>query len=144
MSNSNINKDAEKRVNHVTVGSDRSFGIVFTIFFLLVALLVYLKGLHSFWPWLTASVVFLVISLLRPTLFHPLNLIWFKFGLILHSVINPIVLGLMFYVVFTPMGFLMRTLNKRPLNLQFDPSLQSYWIVRKPPSPQADSFFNQF
>jgi hypothetical protein len=144
LSNSNINKDAEKRVNHVTVGSDRSFGIVFTIFFLLVALLVYLKGLHSFWPWLTASVVFLVISLLRPTLFHPLNLIWFKFGLILHSVINPIVLGLMFYVVFTPMGFLMRTLNKRPLNLQFDPSLQSYWIVRKPPSPQADSFFNQF
>ena len=131
-------------MNHVTVGSDRSFGIVFTIFFLLVALLVYLKGLHSFWPWLTASVVFLVISLLRPTLFHPLNLIWFKFGLILHSVINPIVLGLMFYVVFTPMGFLMRTLNKRPLNLQFDPSLQSYWIVRKPPSPQADSFFNQF
>jgi len=136
--------DSLGRSDDVTLGSDRNFGFVFAVFFAIVSGIQFWTGKHAFWPWLAVSGVFLFVALLVPRLLHPLNFLWFKFGMLLHHIITPVVLGLMFFVVFTPMGLLMRALNKRPLSLQFDLQARSYWIFRKPPGPPPESFKNQF
>lgn len=96
------------------------------------------------WLWFGAACSFVLAALLAPRILHPLNLLWFKFGMLLHHVVTPIVLGLMYFVVFTPMGLWMRLVRKRPLNLRFDPRADTYWISRKPPGPPPGSFNNQF
>ena len=144
MSKKQLAHDSTGHEEDVVVGSDRSFGFVFAIFFLIVAAVQLWTGHHSFWPWLIASGAFLLITLIAPRMFHPLNFLWFKFGMLLHHIISPVILGLMFFVVFTPLGILMRSLKKRPLNLQFDAQAKSYWIDRKPPGPLPESFKNQF
>ena len=65
----------------------------------------------------------------------PLNRLWAKFGLLLHHVISPVFLGILFYVCITPIGFLMRLTGKDPMRRRFEPEAKSYWIVREPPGP---------
>ncbi len=79
-----------------------------------------------------------------PSLLAPLNRVWTKFGLLLHKVVSPIVLGVMFYLVITPTGLLMRLFGKDPLRLKFDGTAKSYWIPREPPGPKPDSIKDQF
>ena len=74
----------------------------------------------------------------------PLNRLWMKFGGLLHRFVSPIVLGLLFFVVITPMGLAMRMLGKDPLKLRADTQSKSYWIDRTPPGPRPDSFIDQF
>jgi len=144
MNKKQLSLDSTDHEEDVKIGSDRSFGFVFAIFFLIVASVQFWTGHHSFWPWLFASGAFLLITLIVPRLLHPLNFVWFKFGILLHLIISPVILGLMFFVVFTPMSIVMRLLKKRPLNLQFDAQAKSYWIQRKPPGPLPETFKNQF
>lgn len=124
--------------------SDRSFGIVFTIVFLIVAL----------WPmpgggpvrlWaLAIAAVFALVTLLRPRLLAPLNRAWTRLGLAMHRVVNPIVLGLIFAITIVPTGLAFRLLRKDPLRLRRDPALDSYWIRREPPGPEPKSMQRQF
>lgn len=123
--------------------SDRAFGFVFAIFFLVVALLPLFWG-RLYWWALGVSAGFLVVAWLFPAALSPLNRLWFRFGLLLHAVINPIVLGIMFYGVVLPTGLVMRALGKDPLRLRFDRNVRSYWIKRDPPGPQPGSFRDQF
>ncbi len=134
-----------KRETEVKVGSDRSFGIVFTVVFAIVGLwpLTGEGGEPRLWA-LGAAAAFLVVSLVRPKTLRPLNLLWFKFGLLLHSVVNPLVMGLLFFVTVTPMGLLMRALGKDLLTMKRQPDAASYWILRDPPGPDAQSMRNQF
>ncbi len=134
------------REDKVKVGSERSFGFVFTGFFAIVGGVKAWAGHDPLWVgvWFAAAGVVLVLALAAPSLLRPFNLLWFKFGLLLHHIVSPLVMGLMFFVVITPIAWLMRALGKRPLHLQFEPAAQSYWIPRTPPGPPPDSMKQQF
>jgi len=86
----------------------------------------------------------LAVALLRPTLLAPLNRLWMKFGLLLAMIINPIVLGILFFLVFTPMAFVARLVGKDFLRLKEQPEAKSYWIVRDPTGPEPASMKDQF
>jgi hypothetical protein len=132
------------RPDDTKIGSERGFGFVFSAVCAAIAGYLLWKSSTAFWGWMLAATIFACLAALFPRALRPLNVLWFKFGLLLHHIITPIVLALMFYTVFTPMGFLMRLMGKRPLNLAFDERAQSYWIFRKPPGPPRGSFKNQF
>ena len=121
-----------------TGSSDRSFGLVFAVFFTAVGCWPLLFGnAPRFWA-LALAAVFLGLALLRPRLLAPLNALWTRLGLLLHRVVNPIVLGLLFFAVMTPAGLLRRWLHPDPLRLAFDRKAATYWIQREPgPPPQS-------
>jgi hypothetical protein len=132
------------RKSSVKTSSDRVFGLVFAAFFAIVALLPWLSGrTPRFWS-LGVSGVFAITALAVPTVLAPLNRLWMRFGLLLHGIVSPIVLGIMFFVVITPMAVLIRILGKDPLRLRFDREASTYWIRRDPPGPAPDSLDRQF
>lgn len=128
------------------VGSDRSFGYVFAAVFLIIAAIKYFNENSIEWIffWIAAAAVVLTIALVVPRLLHPFNRLWFRFGLLLHHIVNPIVMGLIFFTTVTPIGLVMRCTGNRPLHLKFEPKAESYWIARSPPGPAPGSFTNQF
>jgi len=124
--------------------SDRAFGIVFAVVFLVIGVLpLAFGGGVRLWS-LAVGAMFLATALLRPALLAPLNRLWTRFGLLLHRIVSPIVLGIMFFVVITPMGWLQRAVGRDPLRLRFDREARSYWVDREPPGPPPDSLTNQF
>ena len=132
------------RQDSVTRGSDRAFGFVMTgAFALLAAINLWHAG--RIWLWMGLICAgFLVSSLVRPSVLAPLNLLWFKLGLFLHKIVNPIVMGLLFYFAFLPTGLVMRLMGKDLLRLGLDRRSESYWIVRQPPGPQPEAMRDQF
>jgi hypothetical protein len=124
--------------------TNRSFGIVFSIVFLLVGIypLALSKSVH-FIP-LFASVSILFLAFAAPKILTPFNYIWFRIGMLLHAIVSPIALGILFYGVVTPTCLLMRLSGKKPLALDFDRDAPSYWIQRSPPGPAPESMTNQF
>jgi len=124
--------------------SDRSFGLVFTAVFALIGLWPLLNGgTARIWA-LAISVIFLVVSFARPAILAPLNRLWMRFGELLHKIVNPIVMGLMFFGAVTPTGLIMRAMGKDLLHLKKDPAAKSYWIERQPPGPAPESMKHQF
>jgi hypothetical protein len=89
-------------------------------------------------------VAFAGAALLRPGVLAPLNRLWMRFGLLLAKVVNPLVLGLLFFVTILPIGLIMRALGKDLLRLKLDRSARSYWIAREPPGPPPPSMRNQY
>ncbi len=132
------------RDEKIVAGSDRSFGLVMAAVFAALSLL---NGWHSgrSWPWTGAlAALFLAAALLRPALLNPLKLIWLKFGLLLHRVVNPVVMALIFYGAVLPTGIVMRMMGKDILRLKRLPDADSYWIVRQPPGPSPETMRDQF
>jgi hypothetical protein len=127
-----------------STGSDRGFGVVFTVVFLAIGLLPLLSGnpLHV-WS-ITVSLLILLITLVRPVLLAPFNRIWGLLGLALSRIVNPIVLGIIFFGVITPTGLVMRLFGKDIIRLRFESESESYWISRHPPGPSPESMKNQF
>ena len=124
--------------------SDRAFGWVFAAVCAIVALYPILKG-HAWRPgWMAGAALFALVALFRPALLAPLNRLWYRLGLALHAVVNPVVMALIFVVAVVPTGLLMRVFGKDPLRLRRDPKAASYWIRRTPPGPEPDSLKNQF
>jgi hypothetical protein len=143
MATSQLHEDFS-REEHVKAGSDRGFGLVFAGFFALLAALSLWRGSHS-WHWtLPVAAVFLAVALTVPRLLNPLNRLWLKFGLLIYKVMNPLILGLLFFVTITPIGLAMRVFGKDFLRLRLDRSAKSYWIERTPPGPAPQSMKNQF
>ena len=132
------------REQDVEGSSDRSFGVVFAVVFLLIAGWPLWYGEAPRWWAAGVAAVFALIAMVRPALLAGLNRQWMKLGLLLGKVVSPIALGLLFYGVITPIGAVMRLAGKDPLRLKFDRGADSYWIRRQPPGPPPDSMTNQF
>ena len=119
-----------KKKNKIKISSNRSFGIVFFVVFLII----------SVWPLLnenplriwaiSVSIIFLILGLMNSKILTPLNLVWYKFGILLGILISPIVMGIVFFLVVTPTGFIMKILGKDLLNTNFNKEIKSYWINR--------------
>jgi hypothetical protein len=113
--------------NNTKISSNKSFGVVFFIFFLIISLWPLLdNGEIRVWA-LVLSVIFIALGLLKPYLLTPLNRIWTRFGFFLGSFISPIVMGILFFFIVTPTGFLMRIFSKNFMNLKKDNN-KTYWI----------------
>ena len=120
-------------MNKIKISSNRNFGLVFFIIFLIVSLwpLTY-EGPIRIWT-VIISLVFLILGLMNSKLLTPLNKLWFKFGMILGAIISPIVMGIVFFLVVTPTGFILRIMGKDLLNKKYDKEKETYWIKRNAP-----------
>ncbi len=144
MSSSQTHAELGRQDQEVKLGSDRSFGIVFAVVFGIIAAWPLLYG-DSIRLWATAvALAFLAVALIVPGWLRPLNKVWFRFGLLLHRIVSPIILGLIFFITITPIALLMKLFGKIPLPLQFDKEATSYWIEREPPGPSPETMKNQF
>lgn len=124
--------------------TNRSFGRLFVIVFALLALWSWWSG-GSWWRvWLGLGVLVLAVTLFAPALLTPLNRLWMKLAALLHRVVSPVMLGVIFFGVITPYACVMRMRGRDPLLRRFEPSSRSYWIERKPPGPDPKSLPNQF
>ncbi len=124
--------------------SDRAFGIVFAVVFATIGLLPLVFGGTPRWWSVAVGGVFLLLAYAAPRALAPLNRLWLKFGLLLHRIVSPIVLGIMFFGVVTPIGLVMRAVGKDPLRLKFERDAAGYWIDRVPPGPPPESMKDQF
>src|SRR3954451_3820330 len=132
------------REENIVAGSDRSFGLVMAGAFAMVSLL---NAWHvgRVWPWAGGlAALFLAAAVLRPAILTPLNRLWLKFGLLLHRIVNPLIMALLFYGTVLPTGLVMRALGKDLLRLKRQPNADSYWIVRQPPGPSPETMKDQF
>ena len=127
-------------MDDVKISSNRSFGIVFFVVFLLIALypLTY-GGEVRIWS-LIISIIFLILGLLNSKILAPLNKIWFKFGILLGKIISPLIMGIIFFLVVTPIGLIMRLLGKDVLNLKYNKN-KSYWIEKNGPKSKMKNQF---
>jgi len=123
------------------ISSNKNFGLVFFIVFLIIGLFPLLNQENiRIWS-IILSAVFLILGLLNSNILSPLNKAWIKFGIILGKFISPIVLGIIFFIVVLPTGVLMRLIKKNFLGIKFDKSIKSYWIKKE---KQLSSMKNQF
>lgn len=120
----------------LTAGPNRGFGLVMAAFFLVLAILKLWLGAPG-WTlsWLAAAALFLGLAFVAPGLLQPLNRLWFRFGLLLHRVVSPLVMAILFFGVVTPIGLLMRLFGQRPLRLGFEKGAASYWTAREATQP---------
>jgi hypothetical protein len=126
-----------------TVSSDKSFGLVFAAFFAIVAgVRFWNRHADARW-WVGAAIVFALLALFWRAPLAPLNRLWARVGLLLHAIVNPAVMVLIFAVAIVPTALMMRLLRKDPLRLRRDPSAKTYWIECDAP-PRAGSMTEQF
>tara|TARA_B110000971_G_scaffold215425_1_gene248846 strand:+ start:74 stop:454 length:381 start_codon:yes stop_codon:yes gene_type:complete len=122
------------------IGSNRNFGIVFFIIFLLISLWPLLNN-EDFKSWsLIVSIIFLILGMLNSRFLSPLNMIWFKFGIFLGKIVSPLIMGVIFFFVVTPIGLLMRVFNKDLLNLKIN-NKNTYWIKKTEPKSKMKNQF---
>ena len=124
----------------VKIGSNRSFGIVFFIVFLLISIYPLINNENiRIWS-LVVSFIFLVLGVLNSNILSPLNKLWFKFGIFLGKIISPIIMGIIFFLVVTPIGLIMRLIGKDVLNLKYSNN-KSYWIEKTGPKSKMKNQF---
>ena len=127
-------------MDDIKISSNRSFGIVFFVVFLLIALypLIHNEEIRI-WSLIISS-IFLILGLINSRILNPLNKLWFKFGILLGKIVSPIIMGIIFFLVVTPIGFIMRILSKDLLNLRFNKN-KSYWIEKTGPKSKMKNQF---
>jgi hypothetical protein len=127
------------------LASNRSFGLLFTLVFLIVAAYAWFNDYSGQWVqiWLVISGIFLAFALLFPVVLTPLNKMWFALGLLLGKVVSPVVLGILFFIVITPVAMVTRLFGRDVLLIK-KRSVSTYWIDRTPPGPRPESFKDQF
>ena len=111
--------------------SNKSFGLLFFIIFLILGLWPLKNGENLNFFFITVSVIFLLLGLINSKLLSPLNKLWIKFGEILGIIIAPLVMALIYFVILTPVSFIVRILGKDLLGLKFLKEKETYWIKRK-------------
>ncbi len=132
------------RTGHGRGATDRSFGIVFAIMFVVIALWPLARhGGVRIWAFCVAG-AFLAAAFSRPSVLHPLNRVWTAFALLLNRIVAPVAMGAMFFLVITPVAVIRRLLGKDPLRLRADPDASTYWIPRPPRGQEQGTMENQF
>ena len=127
-------------MDDIKISSNRSFGIVFFVVFFLIALYPLINNEDiRIWS-LIISLIFLILGLINSRILNPLNKLWFKFGIFLGKIVSPIIMGIIFFLVVTPIGFIMRILGKDVLNLKFNAN-KSYWIEKTGPKSKMKNQF---
>jgi hypothetical protein len=121
--------------------SNRNFGIVFFFVFFIISFYpsIY-DGDITRWS-LVVSIIFLILGLINSKILTPLNRLWFKFGIFLGRIISPIIMALIFFLVVTPIGLIMRLLRKDLLNLRYNKKSKSYWIKKNDPKSKMKNQF---
>ena len=122
------------------MSSNKNFGITFFLVFLVVALYPLINNENLRILSLIISLIFLILGLINSKILTPLNKLWFKFGILLGKIISPIVMGIIFFAVVTPIGFFMRIIGKDLLNLKFNND-KSYWIKKTGPKSKMKNQF---
>ncbi len=126
--------------NNIKISSNRSFGIVFFVVFLLIALYPIINSEEiRIWS-LIISFIFIILGLLNSKILTPLNKLWFKFGLFLGKIVSPLIMGVIFFFVVTPIGLIMRMLGNDVLNLKQNKN-KSYWIKKSGPKGRMKNQF---
>ena len=130
--------------DEVKVGSERSFGITFAAVFFIIGSFPLISGdAPGVWA-LCIGIIFLIAAFAFPTALRPLNIVWFRFGMLLHKIVSPLVMGLLFFITLAPIGLIMRLRGKDLLNLRFDPDAPSYWIERDAGELEPETMRRQF
>ena len=130
--------------NEVKVGSERSFGITFAAIFLIIGSFPLISGEPpGVWP-LCIGVIFLIAAFALPAALRPLNIVWFRFGMLLHKIVSPLIMVFLFFITVAPIGLIMRLLGKDLLNLRFDPDASSYWVERGASELEPETMRRQF
>ena len=126
-----------------TLPSNKKFGLFFSIFFSLVAsYFFYLENNFCFYVFGLLALVFIIITLINNDLLGPFNNLWFKFGILLGKIVSPVIMGLIFFGIFTPIAIFMRLIGRDELRLKYK-NQSTYWIKRIS-SNQSESFKRQF
>jgi hypothetical protein len=128
----------------VKPGSERGFGVVMAVVFAVIAAGQVWSASPHWWIWLVVAAAFAGAGWLHPSLLRPLNYVWFRFGLLLHKIVSPVVMAAMFFGAVLPVGLLMRLFGNRPLTPTFEPDTPSYWVPRRGGTPPPGSMKNQF
>ena len=124
----------------IKTSSNKSFGIVFFVVFLLIAIYPLINnGELRIWS-LVIAIIFLILGLVNSKVLTPLNKLWIKFGLLLGKVISPLIMGIIFFLVVTPTALIMRIIGKDLLNLKFN-NKKSYWIEKTGPKSKMKNQF---
>jgi hypothetical protein len=133
-----------RREDPTTGPSDRKFGLTLGIVFALLAVLKLFERSNWGIIWSVLAVALIGSALLRPSLLSVPNTMWLKLGLLLHRIVNPIIMALLFFGTILPIGLLMRVLGKDPLRLRLDKAADSYWLPRSDERPQSEAMRQQF
>ena len=121
--------------------SNRNFGLVFFVFFLIIGLWP-LLGTNEIRYWsIFFSIIFFLLGIINSKLLNPLNKIWFNFGILLGKVISPLIMGIIFFLVVTPIGVIMRVIGKDILSLKYNKKNKSYWIEKNGPKSKMKNQF---
>ena len=127
-------------MNDIKISSNRSFGLVFFLVFLIIATYPLLNDQNTrIWS-LIVALIFLILGLINSNILSPLNRIWFKFGIFLGKVVSPIIMGFIFFLVVTPLSLLMKMFKKDILKLKFNDN-KSYWIYKNEPNSKMKNQF---
>ena len=128
-----------------TIGSDRNFGLVFACILSALGLAPWVfHDKQPRWWFLGIGVAFGVAAFIAPRLLSPLNRLWFRLGLVMHQVVSPVVMAVVYYFAVVPMGLSLRILGKDLLRLRRQPHVVTYWIYRERPAPAPRSMGKQF
>ena len=115
----------------IKTGSNKSFGIVFFVIFIIIALWPLLKDENiRIWS-IIISIIFLTLGLLNSKILTPFNKLWMRLGILLGAIVSPIVMGVVYFVVITPIGLIMKIFGKDVLNLKIDKNKNTYWTLKK-------------
>tara|TARA_Y100000590_G_scaffold436543_1_gene557204 strand:- start:393 stop:788 length:396 start_codon:yes stop_codon:yes gene_type:complete len=129
-----------KENNKIKLSSNRSFGIVFFLFFLIISIYPFFKGGEIRLTTFFISLIFLILGILNSNLLAPLNKVWFKFGIFLGYIVSPLVMGIIFFLVVTPIAIIMKLLRKDLLNIKKNQN-KTYWIERTGPKSKMKNQF---
>lgn len=123
--------------------SNKKFGWFFSFIFIILSIFFFTKNISFAYFTLTISALFILITTFNCKLLSPLNILWFKLGLFLGRFLSPIILGLLFFVLITPVAIFTRLFGRDILLLK-KRSVHSYWIERDKINLSSETFKNQF
>lgn len=129
----------------VTLGSNRKFGLAFSAFFMILGVWPWLRHAEPpRWSMIIISVCLLAAALIFPHVLTTFNRFWFKLGMALNTIVNPVVMGVLFFGAVTPLGWYLRKKGKDLLSLKMGPEAATYWIERQPPGPPRGTLTKQY